>query len=290
MRKAYTGYLEETKRHGSALFPFNIYLCTIPKDFPSVALHWQKSIEIVYIKKGVGQVQMGLDTMAAMANDIFILPPGTLHALRGVPGQTMEYENIISATEFLGSNGADVCARQYLAPLAGGQLLQPVRLRPEMPAYKEIAGCLAAAEQLCKDRGNGFELGVKAAMLQILLHLIQMQPNPPAMESQHTARLKFVLQRVEEDYARRLSVEQMAVDCGLSTSHFMRWFHQMTGSSFNAYLNEYRLAEAAEKLRLTDEKILTIAQETGFESLSNFNRQFKGRYGMTPREYRKPAP
>ena len=44
--------LEETKKHGSVLFPFNIYPCTIPADFPSVALHWQKSMEIIFVKKG----------------------------------------------------------------------------------------------------------------------------------------------------------------------------------------------------------------------------------------------
>ena len=60
----------------------------------------------------------------------------------------------------------------------------------------------------------------------------------------------------------------------------------MTGSSFVAYLNEYRLAEAAKRLRGSEEKVLTISQEVGFESLSNFNHQFKLRYGLTPREYR----
>ena len=42
----------------------------------------------------------------------------------------------------------------------------------------------------------------------------------------------------------------------------------------------------AEKLRQTNQKILVIAEEVGFESLANFNRQFKARYGITPREYR----
>ena len=288
MHETFAGNLEETKRHGSVLFPFNIYPCTIPKDFPTVALHWHKSMEFIYVKKGHGQVQMGLELLEADASDVFILPPGTLHALRGLPGRVMEYENIIFETEFLGSGAADICARQYLVPLAGGRLLQPLRLRSGMEAYEEVTACLGFAEQLCKDRRTGYELGVKSAMLQILLHLIQLQPAPPAMESPNTARLKLVLQRVQEEYAQPLRVEQMAAGCGFSTSHFMRWFRQMTGSSFNVYLNEYRLAAAAEKLRLTDRKILDIAQEAGFDSLSNFNRQFKNRYGVTPREYRRP--
>ena len=37
--------LREAKQHGAAWFPFNIYPCTIPKDFPQVALHWQDSME-----------------------------------------------------------------------------------------------------------------------------------------------------------------------------------------------------------------------------------------------------
>ena len=43
-----------------------------------------------------------------------------------------------------------------------------------------------------------------------------------------------------------------------------------------------RLTSAAERLRRSDDKIVTIAEDAGFENLSNFNRQFKARYGMTP--------
>ena len=35
--------LQETKQHGAVRFPFNLYPCTIPGDFPQVALHWQES-------------------------------------------------------------------------------------------------------------------------------------------------------------------------------------------------------------------------------------------------------
>lgn len=278
--------LEETKRHGSVLFPFNIYPCTIPKDFPSVALHWHKSMELIFVKKGSGLVQIGQTWRTAGAGDIFVLPPQTLHALRALPGKAMEYENIIFDVEFIGSSAADICARQYLIPLSGGKLLHPLHVSPEEEGYSGLCSCLTAAEALCETKGPGYELGVKGAMLSLLSHLVSRQPTPPAEESRNTALLRAVLQQVQENYAQSLPVAEMAEHCGFSPSHFMRWFRQMTGNSFGSYVKECRLAAAAERLRLTDDKILSLASECGFESLANFNRQFRARYGITPSQYR----
>ena len=107
------------------------------------------------------------------------------------------------------------------------------------------------------------------------------------VETADTQRLKAVLQWISAHYAEGLRVADAAGVCSFSSSHFMRWFKKMTGDSFTSYVNDRRLAEAAEALRQTDDKILTISQDAGFMNLSNFNRQFKKRYGVTPREYRE---
>ena len=46
-------------------------------------------------------------------------------------------------------------------------------------------------------------------------------------------------------------------------------------------------AAAAERLRQSEDSVLSIAEAVGFETLSNFNQQFKKRYGVTPRDYRR---
>lgn len=279
--------LQETKLHGDILFPFNIYPCTIPQDFPSVALHWHRDMEIIYVKKGSMIVRMAMRDVRAEAGDICIIPPGALHALRTDGGKQAEYENIIFDPEMLGSGGADICARRYLVPIAAGRLLSPLYLQPEKAGYDAARRCLAHADELCGARGMGWELGVKAAMLDLILALLQLQPDAVEMEAPDADRLKRVIGCIQQEYASRMKVEDVAERIGCSPSHFMRWFRQMTGNSFVNFLNEYRLAEAARQLRSTDEKILTIAHNVGFDSLSNFNRQFKLRYMMTPREYRR---
>mgnify|MGYP002134132949 CR=1 FL=1 len=108
-----------------------------------------------------------------------------------------------------------------------------------------------------------------------------------AAETADTQRLKTLLQWLSAHYTEELRVADAAGVCSFSASHFMRWFRQMTGQSFVAFLNEYRLNAAAEALQATDETVLTIASRCGFENLSYFNRAFKAHFGMTPREYRK---
>ena len=81
MEKENTQKYQEKKQHGSRLFPFNIYPCTIPLDFPSVSLHWHKDMELIYVKKGAGEIQIETTLFLGKPGDIFVVPPGTLHAL-----------------------------------------------------------------------------------------------------------------------------------------------------------------------------------------------------------------
>ncbi|MDD5939825.1 MAG: AraC family transcriptional regulator [Lachnospiraceae bacterium] len=281
----HTELLQETKQHGSLLFPFNIYPCTIPGDFPSVSLHWHENMELICIKSGRGYVQYGTIQANAAADDIFVIPPGNLHAIYG-RGQRMDYENIIFDLRLLGGGAADVCDQKYLSPLSSGALLMPLHLNPGSRGYKEISECVQQAENCCGKRERGFELLVKSSMLRLIGLLTEYYPEKPSVESPDAERLKKVTQIVEKEYNSKLTIEDIAARCAVSSSHFMRWFHQMTGTSFNVYLNERRLAYAADLLRQSDDKIVDIAGRTGFDNLSNFNRRFKKRYGITPREYR----
>lgn len=278
--------LRETKHHGAVRFPFNIYPCTIPGDFLQVPLHWHDSMELVYVKKGSGIVQVGVNAYPAEQGDIYIFAPGTLHALHQRGQAVMEYENIIFELELLGG-AEDLCAEKYLLPLQSGRLSLPARLTPNDLCYLQAAACLREVEDANRAKLPGYELQVKGALLRFLALLLAQGRQRLAAETADTQRLKTLLQWLSAHYTEELRVADAAGVCSFSASHFMRWFRQMTGQSFVAFLNEYRLNAAAEALQATDETVLTIASRCGFENLSYFNRAFKAHFGMTPREYRK---
>ena len=259
--------LRETKQHGAAWFPFNIYPCTIPKDFPQVALHWQDSMELVFVKKGRGIVQAGLTSYTAEAGEIYIFAPGVLHALRQQPGEVMEYENIIFDLELLGGAG-DVCAEKYLLPLQSGRLALPPRLTPDDWGYTWAVRCLHAAEEFNRLQDVGYELCIKGELLLFLASLVGRDGDLPPADTPDTRRLKIVVQLINEQYANELHMTDAAAACGCSPSHFMRWFKKMTGQGFTEYLNEHRLNAAADALRGSSDTVLAVAEQCGFENLS----------------------
>lgn len=177
--------LQETKQHGAVRFPFNLYPCTIPGDFPQVALHWQESMELVFVKRGTGLVQVGAESCPARMGDIFIFTPGTLHALRQAEGQCMEYENIIFELELLGG-AEDLCAEKYLLPLQSGRLSLPARLTPNDLCYLQAAACLREVEDANRAKLPGYELQVKGALLRFLALLLAQGRQRLAAETADT--------------------------------------------------------------------------------------------------------
>lgn len=202
-----TAALYENKQHGEKWFPFDIYPCTIPKDFPQVALHWQNSMELVFVKKGTGMVYVDLDPFTARAGDIFVFVPGMLHSLSQYPGEAMEYENIIFDVELLGGS-SDLCYQRYLLPLQSGRLPLPSRLAPGHPCYDIALEHLRRLENVNRERMLGYELQVKGLLLSLLSLLVSQSDGVPPSDNTDTRRLKTILQYVTMHYTETLPVAE----------------------------------------------------------------------------------
>ena len=68
---------------------------------------------------------------------------------------------------------------------------------------------------------------------------------------------------------------------------FSRFFRRNTGRTFGAYVNDVRLARACQRLIEDDEPIGDISTGCGYQNLSHFNRRFRLKTGMSPREFRR---
>ena len=282
---------QEKRTHASPAFPYVTYPCSIPLDRSKVPLHWHDDMELVYVKKGDGIVTVDFITYKVNAGDIVIILPGQLHSIEQQMGLSMEYENIIFQPDMLFPRQEDVCVNQYFLPLLQRQLQIPVYLCRGLEFYEAAAACLDEADRLCDMRPPAYELSVKAQLFQfffVLFSHAEAVPLPFApAKNRSLDKAKLIFKYIEIHYAENLTIKEMAETCGFSQSHFMKFFKASFGTSFVSYLKEYRLTKAARLLVSSSGSVLTIAQETGFDNLSYFNRSFKEMYGVTPRQFRE---
>lgn len=103
------------------------------------------------------------------------------------------------------------------------------------------------------------------------------------------ARLQTMIQYIHDHYMEEITLEMIATSASISKSGALHIFQTGIHCSPVAYLIQYRLAQAAEQLYITQKSVSSIAEETGFTSSSYFCRKFRQYYHMSPNEYRKGA-
>jgi len=86
-----------------------------------------------------------------------------------------------------------------------------------------------------------------------------------------------------------IGLRQVAEHCGVSCAHLSRRFKESTGQGISACLAQLRIAHAKSLLTQTHTPIAMIAFESGFGSLSQFNRAFLKHCGVTPTQLRIEA-
>jgi AraC-like DNA-binding protein len=121
-------------------------------------------------------------------------------------------------------------------------------------------------------------------MIKMLLahELEETTPNHRAEPVEIWKARKFI----EEHSADELSLSKLAKAVNISANHLSEKFKQVTGVKFVDYVAQIRFEKARHLLLNSNLRISEIAFAVGFQSLSQFNRVFKGRAGKSPTEYR----
>ena len=101
-----------------------------------------------------------------------------------------------------------------------------------------------------------------------------------------TRNIKTILDYIGDNYTEPITIDELAEKVGLSKHYFMRFFKKYLGMTCIEYINDYRLNVAANLLLTTSCQITEVASRVGISNLSYFNRIFKKKFAMTPKEYR----
>jgi AraC family transcriptional regulator len=202
-------------------------------------------------------------------------------------------DGVEHATTFLGAMragalhmDASLVAEIAEAMRAGGPSFGLVR-EPERVA---ALGALLVDEV---QRGDaGAMLAADALVEAMLVAALRSCASPAANDDGATAPdpgVARAMRFVEDAYAQPLAIDDLARTARMSRYHFSRRFRAATGRSPYQYVQEVRVARAAELLRRGRAGVTEVAFAVGFSDPSRFARAFRARFGATPARWAAEA-
>lgn len=282
-------YLEKN-RHGTVIFPAEYYHCVYPAGLAGLPVHWHEEFEVTYVRKGRCTYLIDLAPCQVQEGDVLFLPSGVLHGIPEGKTRMLETDSVVFHPSMLGGRG-DACGMKYVVPLEKGDVRFPEVIRGgETDGLAgKLAGLCGRMRESFAAKEEGYELEVKASLLEILLLLYREAPARRLRRENREVveKLRAVLGYIKENYQRPLSVADLAGVCHFSEYYFMRFFRQYMNMTCVEYINQYRMEIAAGRLADGRESVTDIALDTGFNNLSYFNRVFRRSFGMTPKAYRQ---
>ncbi|WP_181037475.1 AraC family transcriptional regulator [Arthrobacter sp. ZGTC412] len=127
----------------------------------------------------------------------------------------------------------------------------------------------------------------------LLIHAVREGTGKPSstdhnwLSAEQDPAIQQAIRLLHSSPDRPWTVETLARRVGVSRASLARRFHDRVGKPPMAYLNQWRLAKAADMM---DDKRLTfaaISRQVGYASPFSFSTAFKKRYGVSPQEYRR---
>lgn len=130
--------------------------------------------------------------------------------------------------------------------------------------------------------------GAVTLLAAFALQLSDLQNRIFIEEEDHESDLVRTAKRfIGENLEDRISLEALARVCGVSTFYFCKIFKKSTGMTLTEYVNRRRIEWSKEKLMVPDCRVVEVAFDVGFQSLSQFNRCFRKYVGMAPTRFRE---
>ena len=276
-------YREQTPLSQNGLY----FAKNTPHDRAEFSLHYHDEFELTLVLGVNGKRIVGNVVDDFEGRDLVLVCPNALH----------DY------TWASGFPDADVTVMQFSREAVHWPVFSTDELRP---IYKMLStamngsGLRFSAEAADRIQKKFLELpkstGIKGALLffEILYELAVSEGYtliaPVGDQSisieTDSRRIAMIISYVHQNYMNRITLDDIGELVKMSPEGVSRFFKSKTRQTFLNFLNNYRLNHVIDLMLKTDDFISEICYACGFNNISNFNRFFKKKIGMTPSDYR----
>jgi len=247
--------------------------------------HFHPEYELVYIESASGTRHIGEHISTYEKNDLVLIGSNIPH-LNFDYGIKTTYRKVVVhlKKDFIENH------------ISGVPELNPITQLFEKSKYG-LAFCGKVKRQIGEklfhfEHLNDFQRYIQ--MLEILDMLANI-PNPELLHEQpynnkvserEQGRLRAIYAFVDKNYHKKINLDEVAAISNMSKEAFCRYFKKVNKYTFIEFLNRYRISQS-KRILISGKSVSDACYQSGFESLSYFNRTFIKITNENPRDFRK---
>ena len=248
----------------------------------SFIAHWQKEIELVYIREGSASFHVANHSFTANEGDLVICESGQIHYSDSYNTKNqldfLIFDPLIISTRFQNPH--------FKSPLITTEELKEYGLTDALQRLFTLV-----SEELDKKQPYYEEIIVSAIREFWFLLKRTLPRTEKAKEVGKRTRMleefQELLDYIDSHYSEELTLEDAASMMHFSPSHFSKTFKKIMGMNYVTYVNIVRIEHAIQRFGPEQPRLIDIALECGFSNIRSFNRVFKEVTGYTPTDFIK---
>ncbi|SCY04513.1 AraC family transcriptional regulator [Desulfoluna spongiiphila] len=258
------------------------YGCVIGAIKKWNSFHRHDEIQFGFYEKGPVEYQLGGQVYRIRQNECVLFWSAIPHLLVTSPPDNIRYWVTIPLNIFIGWGLPEAFTHEIL----NGKMLKSdhTKLRD-----LDILSLRTWKEDFCNGDENYrdiISLGIESRIRRFGIESKVDKEINSSIKFENRSLFVKVYEYISKKFHDDISIADIAENAGVHPNYLMTVFKKSCGQSIGQYIAMLRIYEAQRLLTTTDMKIIDIAMESGFGSLSNFYNCFNKYCGKSPKKYR----
>lgn len=244
-------------------------------DNISYQAHWHPEFELAYVEAGSLWVGINNNRQKLAAGDLAISVSGDIHFYDSTDLDS-RIILLIFKPEFFGLAADWPDTRQFAASFF-----------KKHEVHDQIRAALYSLLDENQNKHDYYELFIRAKVIELCAALLRFLPSYPGVKEHKNSvsnleLLQEVLMYIENNFSEEITLEMLSKRFKVDPFNLSKAFNSVTGKNLRTYINTLRVAKAQSLIQTTNQPIINIAFECGFNSIRSFNRAYKRLTGQSP--------
>lgn len=282
---------KELKEHGNYSFPILVSQEKLSAyESGSFLWHWHPEIELTLVTRGQMIYQVNSNLYHLHQGEALFGNSGTLHTGRSLKNRDCSYTSITFEPKLIYGYENSIIYTSYVKPVIQNFSLSAVHFDLSQDWHRRVLALINEIIEIDSKHSTTYEIDITVRLQQfwqlLFLHSSLISEDMGA-DRRSYERICSILSYIEEHYAEKLTLEDIAETVHLCKSECSRIFRKYMNISLFEFILRYRIEKSIHYLTNTKYSVTETAAMVGFQDSNYFSKVFRAQKGCSPTKFKQ---